>query len=756
MNKHVGFPLFLAASALAVHAGDMEGWYTFNPDNLHSGSSAIGMEAWNTEPAGVHGRVLAKGDKLFYNGDEIKLWGLNNCYAACAPDKEMADRRAAFYRKFGFNAMRLHKFADGTDWAGIQSADSFVKLDPAGLDRMDYYISVLKENGIYTKLSPTFGVKIGEKDLEKVPYHAEIGEMRRGRISAGGCWAYMATELQDLQIEQTIGLLNHRNPYTGLRYAEDPAISCVELFNEASILFYDANNKLQRSPTLRARHGQGFSEWLKTKYKNEENWRAAWGRDIIIEDPAAIGNPDMKNLIGLNHVNGTLVPESLEAGTVIPWGSPWFYDAALNADSQQAVLKERMLDTMQYLIGVQNDFFRRFVKAIRATGYDGDLIGSNWQAGNDAGHLLNLHSDSLVGIIDRHNYFGGGRGAFRDQKPFKDGSMLSLPGMGLLSAGFQQVDNLPFMFSEWIHVQPNEWAAEGPAILGAYGWGLQGWDVSYIFQNRDDGGFSKKLGLQDWDVTNPAVLASYAAISRQVRRFDVQEAPETKRLNVHLPSIKAGRLGFRGLTRQQHDEKSFSTDQVPMEALAATRVAVSFTDSFEPTPKFDMSPYREGDTIVSATKQLRWTPAPEGTSKGGYFTMNTPGTKAFAGFAPGEQAFDLGDGFAITPEKGFAVIYLTAKEPGQTLADAREIVLTAMARTRNSGMKFNEEGNKILDAGDAPLRMEPVRATLLLPFDGRLEVLDQDGNKPLESRPFKKSLRIDGAQDRTPFYLIRK
>ena len=31
-----------------------------------------------------------------------------------------------------------------------------------------------------------------------------------------------------------------------------------------------------------------------------------------------------------------------------------------------------------------------------------------------------------------------------------------------------------FTLSEWAHVLPNEWQAEGPAIIGAYGLGLQG------------------------------------------------------------------------------------------------------------------------------------------------------------------------------------------------------------------------------------------------------------------------------------------
>jgi len=128
---------------------------------------------------------------------------------------------------------------------------------------------------------------------------------------------------------------------------------------------------------------------------------------------------------------------------------------------------------------------------VREAGYSGEILGSNWQAGRAYSHYANLHSDARVGWIDRHNYFGGGRGG---TGKFNAGSMLARAGSGSLSAGLQQVDDRPFMLSEWIHVFPNEWGAEGPAIIGAYGLGLQGWDASFLFQNGDQAAFSKALG----------------------------------------------------------------------------------------------------------------------------------------------------------------------------------------------------------------------------------------------------------------------
>lgn len=755
MNYAVSLLSLIALSASA----QTDGWYTFQPENDHKAPSAIGLEAWNAEPAGAHGRVKQVDDKLIYNGREIKLWGLNNTYIACAPSKEMAEKRAALYRKFGMNAIRLHKFNDGTGWAGIQQPGSMLEFDPEKLDLMDYYIATLKKNGIYTKFSPTFGVKFGPDDMDRIPYWSEIGDPRktgeRARVRVGYGLVYLAEEIQDLQIEQTVRVLNHKNPYTGKRYADEPAIFCVELFNEDSVLFSSTINSLRRTPTIRARAAGRFSRWLLEKYKTEEAWQAAWGGNMIISDPGNIAFEHLRNMIEPKDVKGDFPAESLAKGTVAPWCQSWFQDAAMRDGEEQAPMRQRMLDTMEFLILLQDEFYGRFVKAIRATGYEGEIIASNWQAGNHVGHFLNIRSDSKVGMIDRHNYYGGGK-KWKKKERFNNSSMLADPGVGTLSAGMQQVDNRAFMLSEWIHEQPNEYAGEGPAILGAYGWGLNGWDVSYIFENNDNGEFSDRIGISIWDVVNPAVLASYAAISRQVRRMDVAESPETKALNIHIPSLLQNKTGFEGQTFQQWDTKGFTTDKVPAVALAATRVAIRFNDEYLDTPAFDLTPYLDGDTIVSSTKQLRWTPAPEGKKRGGYFTMNTAGTKAFVGFAPGGTTFDLGDGYAVTPEKGFCMIYLSAKGETETLATAKEIVMTVMARARNTGMVFNEKEDIVTSAGEAPLKMEPVRAQLALPFDGTLERLDQDGTEVASSDRFSGSLTIDGAKDKTPFYLIVK
>jgi hypothetical protein len=703
-------------------------WYVFRPGRDFRTPSEIGLEDWLDTPAGRHGRILRDGDALVYDDRPIKLWGLNVCYSSCAPERELAEQRARFYARYGINSVRLHKYADGTGWAGIQSPDSFVEFDAAALDRMDYFVAELKKRGIYVLLSPTFGVKLGPKDRQYVPYMDEFGSDKT-RVSTGHGSIFLSRELQDLQIRQLVRLLEHRNPYTGLTYAQDPAVAVVELFNEDSSLFFGTLSQLQKVPTLRRRAGEQFTDWLQMRYGSQAALVEAWGERAL-------------NSFG----NEGLTGESWEDRSILPAGNPWFFDPDQLAGSQQ-VKRVRLLDTMRFLYEIQNDFYGRFVDAIRQTGYEGEILGSNWQAGRALSHYYNLHSDTLVGLVDRHNYFGGGSGGKID-----NASMLPVPGSGLLSSGMQQVADRPFMLSEWIHVYPNEWGVEGPAILGAYGMGLQGWDASYIFQNRDPGGMLEQLGRDRWEVTAPQVLGIFPAVSRQVLRGDVRQSEVRATRFVHVPSLHQGRLGFEDRVTQQYDVKTFDSDKVPAQALAVARCVVEFTDEPQETPVFDLDPHRENGVYRSTTGQLRWQ---SGQSKlDGYFSIDSPATKAVVGFAEG-QSCQLGE-IGIQPSSHFAAVYVTAQQPDATIADARHLLVVAIARARNSGTRILR-GTRLLERGGPPILMEPVAARISLqrPGQPKVHVLDHAGRRTGKTLPVENSVfDIDGARDQTCYYLI--
>ncbi|MFN3880721.1 MAG: hypothetical protein ACK4L8_04745 [Nitrincola lacisaponensis] len=713
------------------------GWYPFSQNVVISTDSPLSMANWLDGPAGKYGRIIADGDKLLRNSKEIKLWGVNLSFDACAPNKDLADKRAAFYAAMGINSVRCHKYAQGPGWRGITSDQSAAIFNPEELDKFDYFISSLKSNGIYTKLSPVFIINPGPDDISTIPYLNEFERLRNDWYDPKHGSIYFSPELQTLLIEQFTNLLTHRNPYTGLTYAEDPAIVYVELYNEDSIFFHGTARALARSSTLRANAGNLFSQWLKDKYVTESAWRSAWGDRAV-------------NAGILNNQN---IPadESWSANRIYPVGNPWFYDP-INIATTQSRYKQRLYDTMEFLYQQQNQVYDRLKSSIRETGYTGEIISSNWIAGRQMSHFYNLHSDARIGTIDRHNYFGGGRGAYN-----ANASMLANPGSGILSSGLHQVKDLPFMLSEWIHVSPNEWAAEGVALIGAYGMGLQGWDASYAFQNTDQGSFSSSIRAL-WDVTAPNFIGLFPAVSRQVLRGDIKQSPVTQELNIHLASLAQGEVGFELYESSSGDIKTTTTNVFPAEALAVARSQVDFTNEQKQTIDFDLAPHLVGDTLISSTGELSWTPG--NSTRSGFFTIDTPATQAVVGFT--EQEPQQLTNVSIEIKSRFGAVYLTAQSEEGTLAED-DILITAIARGRNEGARIIND-QFILSAGTrsghhptGPILMEPVKASITLNRPhAKVYRLDHNGNITNETIPVDNTgaFEIDTQRDKTPYYWV--
>jgi hypothetical protein len=692
-------------------------WFAFQPAK-EVVPGIVDMDRWLDAPAGRHGGVrMVKDGFVFEDATPVKCWGVNLSYTANAPDRNTADFTAARFAKYGINAIRMHKFSYPTGQMGIGDPNDSTRMDPKGLDRLDYFASKLKERGVYFGWSHTYGFHVVPGDRKRLLAYDEIAKNLKGNTYA---FIHFAEDVQDLMIEMVVNLLKHKNPYTGRTYADEPALCFIELQNEDDIFFYTSEKAFNSCPTYKKRFQERFAAWLKERYGSQEELKAAW--------------------------QGARSPaETMTDANIVPQLNPWFFGAD-HLPGQKGGARRRLLDTAAFLHDVQDRFYSRFAKAIRDTGYGGPLNGSPWQSPSMLPHYYNLYSDYKVGYIDRHNYFGG-KGA----EMFT--SMLTRPGSGYLSSGLQQVADRPFALSEWIHVYPNVYAAEGPAIVAAYGMGLQGWDASYEFQSQANRRvFSDMAGGFPWGVWEadvPTSLGQFPALARMIYRGDVKEGDVISVRRVSAADLTEGRFSFSDKVEQKGDVKSFG-GTVPPAALAAGRVVVEFTDKSQPSMLPDMSRYRHGAVISSVTGQLAWN-----TSGQGFFTVNTAGTKAVVGFTGGQEQ-DLG-AVKIRLESRFGSLFLTALERDQDLTKSKTALITVLARQSNTGFSYFAPDNKVLRNGGKPILLEPVKATVTLTSRpiASVNVLDHDGRRTGRTVPVTKGrFTIDGAKDKAIYYEV--
>jgi hypothetical protein len=725
---------------MAHHHKDSD-WFDFTPES-DNGESVIGMEGWLDAPAGKHGFCRAEGDRLvFEDGTPVKFWGLNNCNMGCAPPRDEAMRRAAHYAKYGVNGVRMHKYAN-TGHMGICSKQSVLEFDAEKMDRFDYYHAKLRDTGIYYTWSHVFRLKPRPEDCKmlEAPDEVVTYEEKGGELVASGNTVglmFVGDDIQQLHLQLARNLLDHENPYTGLRYADDPALACFEFHNEDDIFFYTTIKAVENAPTYKRIFCRKFSRWLKTLYGSHDALVEAWGEHAIDAYPEFMEG------------------EHLERENIYPVCNCWYFGPeGLKNEQRERGTRKRLLDTARFCYELQRDYYDRFEQMVRGTGYGGALVGSCWQAGEAVPHYYNLHTDYEVGVIDRHNYFGGSGSHHLETGPLNNASMLTRPGSGLLSTGMQQVVDRPFALSEWIVKIPTEWVAEGPPTIAAYGMGLQGWDASFEFASDKPEIHDTINSRTAYNVESPTQIGQYPALARMVLRGDVSEGDVVSVRRVSLQELTRGEISFEEHMDQDGDIKSMGGD-VPAAALAVGRNVVEFTDEPQESTLVALPEHtNETGALVSTTGELRWRPG--ASQGGGWFSVDTPGTQGVVGFLPRNEEFALGD-VTITVDNPFAVVLVTALGRDGTLADAPSALAQVVARARNTGMEYNEDHTELLDTGHAPVQLEAVRATVKFarPGPATVHVLDHDGRRQDVSRVMDAgALEVNGAEDRTMYYEV--
>ncbi|MCS7253819.1 MAG: carbohydrate binding domain-containing protein [Armatimonadota bacterium] len=280
-------PALICFTLVTVANGQGERLFPFVLPWDDSSLSVTNLSHWLHKPAGKFGHVRVGKDGHLYVGNErIRFFGVNLCFGACFPRKEDAEKIAARMAKFGINVVRFHhmdmqQFPNGIRLRGVPHTREF---DLEALDRLDYLVAQLKRNGIYVN----FNLLVSRPFVAADGLPPEIEKLDWKQRHVVG---FFYQPMIELQKEYARKLLTHRNPYTGMTYAEDPAIAFVEINNENGLVHAWLGGTVDRLPQVFIDELQRqWNEWLRKRYKSTLELKKAWG---VKEEP--IGNEMLVN-----------------------------------------------------------------------------------------------------------------------------------------------------------------------------------------------------------------------------------------------------------------------------------------------------------------------------------------------------------------------------------------------------------------------------------------------------------------------------
>lgn len=218
--------------------------------------------------------VSVKEGHFFVAEKRIRFWGVNLCFGANLPTHDEADRLAPHFAKLGINAVRFHHMDKQDAPNGILSPvneDGVRNLDPDMVDRLDYFLAQLHDNGIYANLnmhvSRTLSEAEGYPSVDGVPWWAGSNK-----------WVmYYDQDVQQEVKRYCRDLLTHKNPYRDhKRRVDDPGLALVEMLNEN--YFSEKGYDLYRQMPKRFQTSliQRWNQWLLKKHGDESKMLAAW------------------------------------------------------------------------------------------------------------------------------------------------------------------------------------------------------------------------------------------------------------------------------------------------------------------------------------------------------------------------------------------------------------------------------------------------------------------------------------------------
>lgn len=255
------------------YRSDTSTWFEFDLawDKFPAEDSVLNRFSLMDAPAGKHGFLTVQGDQfVFEDGTPARFWGINLSLEACFPTYEQAEIIAKRLAAYGFNIVRLHHLDASFGQSNIfdPTYDDTQHFNMDNLDRMDYFIACLKEQGIYIYLDQQVSREFKRGDDTGLDW-SQVPESTTS-ISIPKWYVYFEPKLFNLALQYSRDLWTHYNPYTGLRYCDDPVFVMMDIINEAPL--YKDRMLLLEHKDFAPSVLKTWDSWLKEKGYEPVPW----------------------------------------------------------------------------------------------------------------------------------------------------------------------------------------------------------------------------------------------------------------------------------------------------------------------------------------------------------------------------------------------------------------------------------------------------------------------------------------------------
>ena len=694
-------------------------WIPFIPRKADvDAGGVLDVSHFVEKPSGTHGflRHDDKGNFVFEDGTPVRfLGGQITTY----PEKEEAEWIVQWMRRYGLNYARTHGF-------GLPSK--------AQWDKLDYLLYQCKKEGIYLVLTPVywteFDIVAPDGSTVKTSSHVILFFNKNTEDAVRNLWKEFYT---------------HENPYTGLRYCDDPTLMAFELKNEDSS-FWALDWVKSDLPVFWKEMQQQYSDFLKEKYQSTDALRKAWTID--------------------NYPSALAEEESIERGN-IDLLNMWGWQTERN--DRDRGLRSRKSDQTVFLHQKLTGFYARSYEYLRELGCQQAICGSNWRGYSYTMRHV-LEADSRMDFTDQHDYFDHPQGGWRvTDAVFHNQSMLKSPSGGLIgNLATRQVINRPYTLSEWNIGAWNEHLMEASFTMTSIGL-LHGWDglVQFVLIPRRAPRDNPTLGPDFFNVgENPSVILQYPTLARMWHRKDIQESepvfirrisPEQINMPSPIPSAMLPEAFF--ITNGDETPRD---DQYGYMLTVVGKVVNEFVPTTVPHyEKEGIRPYldQEGKTARSINGEITWDWGQ------GYMFINTPKTQGICGYIGGTQIEAMNIQFE--PETSYGLVALTTLDDHSDIGDSQRLLLTALGRARNTGTQYGKAADRdkttdryassvslapehrvaVLELGKSPIITEPVKGKVAIqlnkPASAKVYLLDDTGNRVGEVKPVMHSGKLE-------------